>query len=373
MRILILSCGTGGGHNSAGRAMAETFQAHGDEVFFPDYLSLADEKVSKIVTGTYIDMARLTPRLFGGMYKIGMAVSKISHSSPVYQANKLMAKYLRAYLNEHPVDAVVMPHLYPAETLTWMKRSGDALPVTFAIATDYTCVPFWEETDCDFYVVPSEALSGEFVERGVPAGKVLPLGIPVSSAYRQPTTRAEARAALSLPAEGNCILVMGGSMGAGSLIDLTRCLLAQDETAHIIVIAGSNERTAAALHELPDPAGRLTILSFTKQVPLYFRACDLLFSKPGGLTSTEAAVSGIPLIHTDPIPGCETVNREYFESRGMSLSARTPEEQVQAGLRILHDPALRDAMLQNQHKGIHPDAADRIYDAVKAAVERRNA
>ena len=67
------------------------------------------------------------------------------------------------------------------------------------------------------------------------------------------------------------------------------------------------------------------------------------------------------------------VNREYFESRGMSLSARTPEEQVQAGLRILHDPALRDAMLQNQHKGIHPDAADRIYDAVKAAVERRNA
>ena len=266
-----------------------------------------------------------------------------------------------------------MPHLYPAETLTWMKRSGDALPVTFAIATDYTCIPFWEETDCDFYVVPSEALSGEFVERGVPAGKVLPLGIPVSSAYRQPTTRAEARAALSLPAEGNCILVMGGSMGAGSLIDLTRCLLAQDETAHIIVIAGSNERTAAALHELPDPAGRLTILSFTKQVPLYFRACDLLFSKPGGLTSTEAAVSGIPLIHTDPIPGCETVNREYFESRGMSLSARTPEEQVQAGLRILHDPALRDAMLQNQHKGIHPDAADRIYDAVKAAVERRNA
>ena len=102
-------------------------------------------------------------------------------------------------------------------------------------------------------------------------------------------------------------------------------------------------------------------------------SCDLLFSKPGGLTSTEAAVSGIPLIHTDPIPGGETVNREYFESRGMSLSARTPEEQVQAGLRILHDPALRDAMLQNQHKGIHPDAADRIYDAVKAAVERRNA
>lgn len=124
----------------------------------------------------------------------------------------------------------------------------------------------------------------------------------------------------------------------------------------------------------PTPAGRLTILSFTKQVPLYLRACDLLFSKPGGLTSTEAAVSGIPLIHTDPIPGLR--NRQPRILRVPRHEPLRPHPRGTGAGWPPHpprSPPWRDVMLQNQHKGIHPDAADRIYDAVKAAVERRNA
>ena len=35
----------------------------------------------------------------------------------------------------------------------------------------------------------------------------------------------------------------------------------------------------------------------------YMAACDVFITKPGGLSSTEAAVAGIPLIHISPIPG----------------------------------------------------------------------
>lgn len=49
-----------------------------------------------------------------------------------------------------------MPHLYPAETVTYMKRKKMDLPPCIAIATDYTCIPFWEETECDYYIVPHE-------------------------------------------------------------------------------------------------------------------------------------------------------------------------------------------------------------------------
>ena len=47
-------------------------------------------------------------------------------------------------------------------------------------------------------------------------------------------------------------------------------------------------------------------------MPLYLKACDVIFTKPGGLTSTEAAVSGIPIVHIRPIPGCETEKQEIF-------------------------------------------------------------
>ena len=49
MKALILSCNTGGGHNSAAKAIAEEFQAHGDEAYVLDYLCLAGKRVSKLV------------------------------------------------------------------------------------------------------------------------------------------------------------------------------------------------------------------------------------------------------------------------------------------------------------------------------------
>lgn len=371
MRALILSCNTGGGHNAAGRAMAECFIRHGDEALFPDFLGLKNETVSRVVGDAYIDMARRTPRLFGGAYRLGMAVSRHFSRSPVYQANHYMAKYLAEYLRENPVDVIVMPHLYPAETVTYMKRRGEALPPTYAVATDYTCVPFWEETDCDYYVIPHAELASEFIDRGVPPEKLLPYGIPTSDAYRQGQTRDAARAALGLPAEGDCLLVMGGSMGAGSLLQLTKCLLADAPGAHIVVIAGSNRKTAERLQALAGQDARLTVLPFTKQVPLYFRACDALFTKPGGLTSTEAAVSGIPIIHTAPIPGCETQNRAFFTKHGLSVSASTVQGQAAAGLALLALPDARAEMAKKQREYIHADAAERIYQHIRARVEGR--
>ena len=53
MRILILSCNTGGGHNAAGRAVKEIFEKNGDEAVMLDYLCLAGNKVSKSVGNVY--------------------------------------------------------------------------------------------------------------------------------------------------------------------------------------------------------------------------------------------------------------------------------------------------------------------------------
>ncbi len=71
-----------------------------------------------------------------------------------------------------------MPHLYPAETAIYMKRKGMKLPVTIAVMTDYTCIPFWEETD-DYYILPHEALRN-LHKRGIPDEKIQTFGIPVA-------------------------------------------------------------------------------------------------------------------------------------------------------------------------------------------------
>ena len=106
---------------------------------------------------------------------------------------------------------------------------------------------------------------------------------------------------------------------------------------------------------------------------LYMKACDVLFTKPGGLTSTEGAVAGIPMVHTDPIPGCETANRKFFGKLGMSVSARTVKGQVQAGIRLLYDAQASDKMRENQQKNINKMAADDICEFIRNHIKEGGA
>ncbi len=362
MKVLILSCNTGGGHNSAGQAIAEELLARGDEAYVLDYLRLAGDGVSKLVGDGYVQLVKKTPRLFGIVYDMGLLVSRITRKSPVYYVNGRMAKYLDRYLQEHPVDAIVMPHLYPAETITWMRRKGMKLPLTVAIMTDYTCIPFWEETNCDYYVTPHERLNRGCIRRGLPREKLLPLGIPVSGKFSQEISQREARIRLGLSPEEKYFLVAGGSMGAGTPEKLVDQLLEESDREQILVICGSNEKLERKLRQRYAAVERVSVKGFTTRMSLYMKACDLVFTKPGGLTSTEAAVAGALLVHTDPIPGCESANRRFFTRLGISVSAFTTRGQVQQGLNLLHEPGRAERMRRCQRENIPSDAAHQICD-----------
>ncbi|MCH1983258.1 glycosyl transferase [Ruminococcus sp. OA3] len=365
MKVLILSCNTGGGHNSAADAVAEEIRSHGDEAVVLDYLCLAGKKVSHIVGNSYIQIVKKVPLLFGILYQLGMLISRLVPKSPVYYLNGKMSKYLTAYLKEHPVDAIVMPHLYPAETITHMKNHGVNLPVTIALMTDYTCIPFWEETSCDYYVIPDASLKQSICRRGLPPEKLLPFGIPVSRRFASHDSKQTARRKLGLEPDVTYILLEGGSMGAGNLPKFTKMLASLCTNEKIIVVTGRDRKMQKKMEAEFKTSSNIRIIGFTTQMHLLTKACDIVFTKPGGLTSTEAAVSKIPVVHTKPIPGCETVNRKFFLSHGMSISAATRRKQIVAGLQLLKQPDRISHMLHCQSKHSHPDACSKIYHFLK--------
>lgn len=365
MKALILSCNTGGGHNAAAKAIAENFRMHGDEAVVLDYLKLAGEKVSRNVGNIYVETVKNVPGIFGLVYKLGMVISRLFRRSPVYYVNGKMAKYLWTYLKENPADVIIMPHLYPAETLTFMKRKGMKLPLTIAVMTDYTCIPFWEETDCDYYMIPHESLAKGIKRRGIPREKLYASGIPVSPVCSSAMEKRTAREKLGLSQKKKYILISGGSMGAGRMEKLLRCLekkLTKNE--HLILICGSNESLYQKLAEAYENKNNVTVMGKVTNMPLYLKACDLIYTKPGGLTSTEAAVVGIPIVHTKPIPGCETKNRTFFCRRGMSETARTNYGLVRKGLKLLRNPNRSGKMLEAQNMVIEKESAEKIWQFV---------
>ena len=377
MKILILSCNTGEGHNAAGKAIREAAIRCGHTADMLDMFLLSGKKTSHAVGGAYVELVNHMPHAFGMLYKIGMAISSNKHKSPVYYANALMAKKLAAYLSQHDYDIIVTPHLYPAETMTYMKKKGMLKIPAAAIGTDYTCIPFWEETDLDAYFLPHEDCVSEYVHRGIPADRLYPYGIPVSGAFSPAEDRIlakmHARNALNLPQGVPICLVMSGSMGFGKLaIFAAELSLRLKSGEHMVIICGNNKRIYTVLQKQFQNNPRVHILGYTNRVADYMDACNVIFTKPGGLTSTEALVKRIPIVHTAPIPGCETANRNFFVKRHLSVSSKYIAKQITLGKRLLSDNqdthgkrSLREEMLLAQKENGKPDAAVHIIKTLE--------
>ena len=109
---------------------------------------------------------------------------------------------------------------------------------------------------------------------------------------------------------------MCGSMGCGPIKDLAELLPQQlPEDALLVIICGNNVKLYRSLTKYPLPEN-VRVIGFTSRMPLYMDAAELILTKPGGLSTTEAAVKGLPMIFIDAVPGCETRNIEFFISNG---------------------------------------------------------
>lgn len=379
MKALILSCNTGGGHNSAGLALKERIEAEGGEACFLDYLTLAGNKVSQVVGDGYVDLVKKTPLLFGLVYKLGALVSRLTKCSPVYYVNGMMAKYLNSFLRENEFDVILMPHLYPAETITYMRRKGMSLPLTIGVATDYTCIPFWGETECDYYMIPHGELAEEFATGKITEEQLYVSGIPVSIKCAEKIPQMEAKEKLyrKLGLQTNrkekLLLVLGGSMGAGNLRAFTRAIfLLKKRTDRIVLVCGSNERMRKKLDYIFRNKDSVTVLGKTDEMPLFLKAADVVYTKPGGLTLTEAAVTGTALALTSPIPGCETQNRRFFRVHGMCVSGRNIYAQAAAGIRLLKEKEKVEKIKENQQKFVPRDASLKIYRFIEEKLKERD-
>lgn len=158
---------------------------------------------------------------------------------------------------------------------------------------------------------------------------------------------------------------MTGSMGYGNVESMVAKLWEKTgEDTCIYVMGGTNEKLKAALRKTYTKEKRVVILDFTDRAQEYMAAADVLFTKPGGLTSTEAVAAGVPLVHTHPIPGCEDRNVAFFTARGMSVSDKKEDEVIRKGLELLESDIRREEMRSAQRKHGKPDAARRIYEFI---------
>ena len=363
MRVLILTCNTGGGHNAVAAALAESFRRLGVSSDTEDGLSFISQKASRFVSKWHTRFYRRYPKLYKAGYMSAESDAESNdRDNLVYRYMARGARRLGRAIQDGGYDAVVCVHVIPAMMMTELRRQQEGGPVFCFVATDYTCSPTVGGCTPDICVIPHEELVEEFVSCGIVRETLLAAGIPVRSVFRQQGDRAAARSELALPPEGRHIVLMSGSIGCGPMTDIAAELEKRMERGDFAsVLCGSNRQMYYALRR--KGFRRVEAVGFTNRVPQYMDSADVLVSKPGGISITEAGTRGTPLLLADMVGGCETRNQEFFHAHGWAETCQ-PEEMAAAAMALLDDPAHRRALVDAQHRDFDGLAADRIAQAV---------
>ena len=365
-KVLILSCGTGGGHNSAAKAILEELLSQGLEADFMEYLEIINTNLKNKVNEIYLKSTNNEGKTFKVAYKLGEIYQKTNIKSPVYGLNQLNKNKLYDYIKRNGYEYIITTHLFAAQALTAIKKEHR---INFtAVATDYVCIPFWSETNPDFMITPSDELKSSFIDQGVKENKLIPLGIPVKRAYSEDYDINDCKKKVGLDINKRYVLLLTGSMGFGNVEEIVDELNNNINRINLIVACGTNKE----LYEKLKGKNNVIPLEFTENIDLYMKSSDIILSKPGGLTTTEIAVLGKPFIHTMPIPGCENYNANFFESHKMSLKCMNIPEIVESTKLLLENKDLCMELVENQRKYMNRNSCRDLVNLIKKEIKTRN-
>lgn len=339
MKALILSCNTGQGHNSCAAAITEAFRAHGDVCDTVDALQFISEGASKLISGFHTTMYRRAPKMFKAGYK-----GAENHDS-VFRDGTAVNRFLTSgaeriykYVTDGEYDTLICTHVFPALALTAMARVHPDTPQTCYVSTDYTCSPSTADSELDWYFIPHESLIDEFATCGVPANKIIVSGLPAKNEFYVKKDKKTAKLLLGLSPEKRHILLMCGSMGCGPMPELTGELVQRlGDNTELSVVCGTNESLYEKLWRLYAQDERVRIYGKVSDVPELMHSAELFITKPGGLSTTEAAAAGLPMLLIDTVAGCEEHNLSFFTEQGAAVTAEGTDALADTAFALLAD------------------------------------
>jgi len=360
--VLLLSASTGTGHLSAADALHAAFADAdpGLRVEHVDLLTLAPPWVRAFYGAGFELVAARAPALWKGIYRFtdGDAHDR-AHWGPL--AHRLLFRAFRRLLGSHPWSACLCTHFLPCQ----LAAGRPGLP-PFALAiTDFTLHRIWVQPGVRRYFVATETLAGELRAR-VRAG-VEATGIPIDPAIARVPARAEARSEWGLHPERPVALVAGGGLGIGVEEAAGAALAACAPDATVVVVCGRNEAARARLESLAMPPERLRVLGYVRGLPSLMSAADVVATKAGGLSVSEALALGRPLLLTRPIPGAEEGNTRALEREGAALAGRTAGEMRAAFRRVFTEPGLLPRLAGTAAALGRPASARAVVDSVRSA------
>lgn len=359
-RVLLVTMGFGTGHNAAAQAVEEAVRQPGTMAKTVDLLEMVPGTFHPLLQSGYNRMLTRFPSFYHVLYD-GTSQSRLLRSVSHQLIEKMgwmIRKKLNQLLSTFQPTRLIATHPF---SLWLIPPEWRQLPST-GVVTDYDIHPLWLIRMPDLLCLPPGVMDREGRERlrRQTGSQVLETGIPCGTQFQKCTSRQEARTRLGLDPEIPMLLVMGGGLGHGPLYDIVGALCEISFPLRIQVMTGKNEKMYQELTSTPWK-GDVHVEGYRKDIHLWLDAADLLVTKPGGMSITEAMLKRVPLLLFQALPGQEFANQQYLVRQGGALAVQP--DTVQRLVRYLFAyPDLRRWMADRLGQLATPDAARRIAE-----------
>lgn len=269
------------------------------------------------------------------------------------------AKEFSEFITRNNFDIVVCTHFLPAELVASAKREKQVQSTVLTIVTDFGVHPFWVSEPTDLYVGASEYTRQQLVQQGVQADKIHILGIPIDQKFLLADSREKSALRLGIRPDVFTVMLMTGSFGMGPLARITKMLSGQ---VQVLAVCSANKRLYKYLLRKNLP--QVKAFEFVEDIQDLMAVADVIITKPGGLTISEALAMQVVPVFISPIPGQEESNLKVLLSGGIAFYPRNLAELKKIILDLKSSPGKLAILRKKIRDFSHPRATEQICDVI---------
>jgi processive 1,2-diacylglycerol beta-glucosyltransferase len=374
LRVLVFSASFGNGHLRAAEAVIEgiRIKVPSAKIIHLDFGAFLNIRVNSIIKDFYSGILKRAPKLWGRFYY------KTGRQQPQSMSQRLLNQIGRSnflnYIQQFEPDLIVCTYPTVSSILAQLRIKQILLVPLITIITDYTVHSHWVHPGVDGYIVACSKVKESLVSWGIPLDNIHVTGIPVSPKFEVSEDRLSAAEKLGLTPGLPTFLFMGGTYGAlESTIRICKELGDSSIPVQCLVVCGHNEKLYQSLDEVVAlTKNPLLRFKFINNVEELMSASDLIITKAGGLTVSEALTKRLPLIIFRPIPGQEEENAQYVQSIGAGRIAENEEELSRVLRYLLIHPEDLETMRSNAARALDGKSTERAVEEMLQLVLTTN-
>ncbi|QDY82662.1 galactosyldiacylglycerol synthase [Paenibacillus polymyxa] len=341
-KLLILSGALGDGHMQAAKAILEASVLYKQGVEVVDFMQWIHPRMHVVERYCFLQWVKHFPTSYGYMYQKTRTDSTLTFFLKHFLTTSLQR--LLKLLNEEQPTLIVSTFPLASAAISLLKEKGmTGLPAATVI-TDHSDHSYWIHPFTDLYLVGSEGVRAALQRKGIADHKIAVTGIPIRPSYSQTDNKDQLREKLALPFDAFVVLVMGGGCG---IIDKSFTEQMQSDSfppnVQFVIVCGRNVKLLNRLYEALGDRDNVMLTGFLEGIHEWMASADVLITKPGGLTTSEALALQLPMLLLEPRLGQEKDNADYLIQAGVAYLCQIDNLQNQLQL-LVQQPFLLEEM-----------------------------